>query len=61
MSCQHCARAVAQALEAVPGVKRARVDLKEGVASVDCEAEPAAADALEAAVREAGYEAKVSG
>ncbi|MGH6692101.1 MAG: heavy-metal-associated domain-containing protein [Longimicrobiales bacterium] len=35
MSCDHCVRTVAQALEAVEGVERAEVDLKQGRAVVE--------------------------
>lgn len=56
MSCQHCARRVAQVLEGVPGALRAEVDLDSGRARVEGEADPAA---LVAAVVAAGYGAQV--
>jgi len=57
MSCQHCARAVKSALESVPGVASARVDLERGLATV--EAGPAVDEAaLVAAVADEGYEAR---
>jgi copper chaperone len=57
MNCQHCVRAVTQALEAVPGVTRAEVDLANGTARVEGEADAAA---LIAAVRAAGYGAELA-
>jgi copper chaperone CopZ len=55
MTCQHCVRAATQALEAVPGVTRAEVDLASGLAQVEGKADPAA---LVAAVQDAGYKAE---
>ncbi len=58
MTCDHCVARTAKALEAVPGVASAQVTLKPGGAVVTGEA---AADALVAAVKEAGYSAVVKG
>ncbi|AFL76374.1 CopZ family metallochaperone [Thiocystis violascens] len=57
MSCQHCVKAVTEAIQAVPGVESVEVDLARGVARV---AGPADADAnaLIAAVIAAGYGAE---
>lgn len=53
MSCGHCVKAVKAALEQVPGVERADVE----VGSARVLAEPGVdRDALAAALREAGYE-----
>ena len=57
MSCAACAGRVERALRAVPGVAEASVNLATDVASVRAEA-PLAFDALEAAVRKAGYAAR---
>ena len=57
MSCQHCVRAVREALSAVAGVTAVEVDLTTGTARVAGSA--ATADLLHA-VREAGYTAEVS-
>jgi len=55
MTCQHCVKAVTEALAAVPGVRRVvSVELAAGRALVEGEVDP---EALVAAVREAGYEA----
>jgi copper chaperone len=55
MSCQHCVRAVSDALSAVEGVDSVEVDLDAGSAKVDGRAEIAA---LIAAVVAAGYAAE---
>jgi copper chaperone CopZ len=53
MSCGHCVMHVRSALEDVPGVKSAKVDLLERTAMVD--GENLNDQALRAAVAEAGY------
>ncbi|MFA5851395.1 MAG: CopZ family metallochaperone [Spirochaetales bacterium] len=53
MSCGHCVMHVQSALEDVPGVKSAKVDLLERSAMVDGEA--LNDQALRAAVADAGY------
>ena len=58
MSCQHCVGAVTKALQAVPGVERAEVDLGAGSARVRGSAAP---QTLVDAVVGAGYEARVAG
>ena len=60
MMCQHCQARVKKALEAVPGVEQAAVDLKGASAQVTCE-ETVKADTLAKAVTEAGYEATPAG
>jgi Cu+-exporting ATPase len=59
MSCSNCARHVAEAIKAVPGVARASVRLEEGRASVVWDAQPKA-DAVIAAVGQAGYDARLA-
>jgi copper chaperone len=56
MTCEHCVRAVTNALEAVAGVEIAEVSLAGGRARVDGEADP---QALLRAVEKEGYEAKL--
>jgi len=56
MTCGHCVAAVKKALEAVPGVTEAAVELAAGEAVVEGEAD---AEALLAAIREEGYEARL--
>ena len=58
MSCQHCVRAVREALESVPGVQVKRVDV--GTAEVDFEPADTAPQALLDAVTDAGYEPVVT-
>lgn len=54
MTCGHCSAAVKRALEAVPGVESASVDLEAGSATV---AGSAPVDALLKAVADEGYSA----
>jgi copper chaperone len=58
MTCDHCVKAVREALSTVPGVDRvAEVNLERGEALVS--GKPPT-EALLAAVREEGYEARVA-
>jgi copper chaperone len=60
MNCQHCVRAVTEALEAVPGVTGVAVDLASGLAQVQGEPQDEAdSAALVAAVQAAGYGAEL--
>lgn len=54
MSCAGCVAGVKMALEDVPGVKNAAVDLDQCMAVVEYEA-PATVEQLEQAVRDAGF------
>lgn len=58
MTCAHCAQAVSKALQGVPGVDKAEVDLVAGAARVHGQADAAT---LIDAVREAGYMAQRAG
>lgn len=58
MSCQHCVKAVTDALAAVGGVDAVDVDLASGTARVEGQADTAA---LVAAVVAAGYGAEPTG
>lgn len=55
MSCGHCVDAVKTALQNVPGVKNAEVDLENGRAAVDFDASKTTVDKLALAVEEEGY------
>ena len=55
MNCQHCVRAVAEALREVPGVESVEVDLDAGLARVEGSA---GAELLIEAVSAAGYQAE---
>lgn len=57
MSCQHCVRAVESALNAVDGVKKAKVKLSPGEAIVSYDETKTSVEVLKAAVREQGYQA----
>jgi copper chaperone len=54
MTCGHCQSAVKNALESVSGVETATVDLEQGLARVEGQADT---QALVAAVEEEGYQA----
>ena len=56
MSCEHCVAHVKEALEAIGGVLSAQVNLTKKNALVE-HGDSVTADALKAAVSEAGYEA----
>lgn len=60
MDCGGCAKAVENALQAVPGVVSARADLAGKAARVEAAATVNSGD-LVAAVEKAGYEARVQG
>ncbi|MDR2394513.1 MAG: cation transporter [Treponema sp.] len=55
MTCEHCVKHVKEALEAINGVKSAKVKLKEKSAVVD-HGDGVGFETLKAAVVEAGYE-----
>jgi copper ion binding protein len=55
MSCEHCVKHVTEALEAVAGVKKAKVNLKAKKADID-HTEGVSVDALKSAVTEAGFQ-----
>lgn len=55
MTCEHCVRAVARALEGVPGVDKVNVTLETGEAVVHGKVDTAA---LITAVEEEGYKAE---
>ncbi|WP_293910846.1 heavy-metal-associated domain-containing protein [Deinococcus sp.] len=56
MTCGHCQTAVAKALKSVPGVQEAQVDLAQGTATVQGQAD---LQALLAAITAEGYGAQV--
>lgn len=53
MTCGHCAQAVTKAVESLPDVDRALVDLKAGEVAVEGRAD---ADVVRKAIVDAGYE-----
>jgi copper ion binding protein len=58
MTCQHCVRAVTQALESHAGVARAEVDLQAARARVEFDENQVTPQELASAVAEEGYEAE---
>lgn len=58
MSCEHCVRAVTNALTATAGVRNAQVDLKEGKAVVDYDEGKTTPRELANAVMDEGYTAE---
>jgi copper chaperone len=56
MTCGHCQKAVKEALERVPGVESAQVDLKTGVATLEGSAD---LQVLIRAVEDEGYQATI--
>jgi copper chaperone CopZ len=56
MSCGHCVAAVKQALESVPDVRVSDVSIGNATVETD---DPAAIDAMKAAIEDAGYFAEV--
>ncbi|MDR3310697.1 MAG: cation transporter [Oscillospiraceae bacterium] len=56
MSCKHCAATVTKAAEGVAGVKKAKVDLKAGTATLTYDGADEVVSAVKAAIAEAGYE-----
>ncbi len=55
MSCQHCVANVKKAVEALDGVDSVEVDLEAGKVAVEGSAD---ADAVKAAIAQAGYTVK---
>jgi copper chaperone len=55
MTCGHCASAVTEEVSKIPGVTGVQVDVAAGRVTVESE-HPVPADAVAAAVDEAGYE-----
>jgi copper chaperone len=54
MTCGHCVNAVTEEISSIPGVSDVAVDLATGLVTVTADADPSA-DAVAAAVDEAGY------
>ena len=60
MNCEHCARAVADALKGVPGVSRAEVTLHNRTATVVFDNASASVEALCSAVEKQGFAAEMA-
>jgi copper chaperone CopZ len=59
MTCGHCQKSVEKALEQVPGVHGAVVDLQDATAEVDYDDDAATLEELTDAVAKAGYSAAI--
>jgi copper chaperone len=59
MSCEHCARAVTNAVAGIAGTANVSVDLKAGTASFDFNPGKAPINAIAAAIAEEGYTVKL--
>lgn len=58
MSCGHCVRSVREALEAIAGVRSARVDLERGSADVEYDEDVTGPRQMVGAVMDEGYTAE---
>jgi len=56
MSCEHCVKAVTEALSELPGLADIKVDLKGGAASFSYDPAKTGLEKIKAAIVEAGYE-----
>jgi copper ion binding protein len=56
MSCEHCVKAVSNALKALPGLDNIQVDLKNGTASFGYDPAQTPLETIKAAIVEEGYE-----
>ena len=56
MSCEHCEKAVSQALQSLPGVTVLEVSHTRKCAVVRYDAEQASLDAMKRAIEEEGYD-----
>jgi len=55
MSCEHCARAVTNAVSGISGTQDVSVDLKTGTVSFTFDSGKAALDAIAATITEEGF------
>lgn len=55
MTCGHCVSSVTEEVSSIPGVREVRVDLASGGLTFTSD-KPVSRDAVDAAVREAGYQ-----
>ncbi|MDR1575948.1 MAG: copper ion binding protein [Treponema sp.] len=57
MSCEHCVKAVNNAVSALPGLADVSVDLKGGTVSFNYDPAKTPLETVQAAIVDAGYEA----
>ena len=56
MSCEHCTKSVAEALEALCGVSNVNVDLSAGTAAIDLDESECGEDGVRAAIEDIGFD-----
>ncbi|MBZ4687780.1 MAG: copper ion binding protein [Clostridiales bacterium] len=56
MSCEHCKKAVEEALMTLEGVEKASVDLSKNIVEVNFDTEKTSEEDLKEAITAAGYE-----
>ena len=56
MSCEHCVKAVTDAVSALPGLAEVRVVLKEGTVSFNYDASVTPLEVIKSAIVDAGFE-----
>jgi copper ion binding protein len=56
MSCEHCVKAVTNAIGALPGVKKVKVSLKSNSAAVEYDESAVTLDAIHKAIRDEEYD-----
>jgi copper chaperone CopZ len=61
MTCGHCRGKVERALQSIPGVYSAVVDLQDGEAEVDFNDDAVTTEQLISAITHAGYQARLAG
>jgi copper chaperone len=56
MTCEHCVKAVSNAISALPGVDKVDVSLKKNIATVKYDGAQVSLDAIHAAIKEEEYD-----
>ncbi|MBA4698546.1 MAG: copper chaperone CopZ [Ruminococcus sp.] len=56
MSCEHCVKAVTNAVNALPGIESVEVDLKAGTVTVEHDPAQSPADKIKFEIEEQGYD-----
>ena len=56
MSCEHCVKAVTDAVAALPGIISVVVDLDAGTAAIEHDPAESPVDKIKSAIEEEGYE-----
>jgi copper chaperone len=56
MTCEHCVKAVTNAISALPGIGKVKVSLKANTATVEYDAEKVTLDAIHTAIKDEEYD-----